>query len=470
MTKIKNTNEYPIKQHPIADDFFIGSDSEKDGTTVNFSIQSVANMLSGLIDYRYSTSSLPLTSPTGDGFFLTNSVVNFGLVTKISVSKKTLGGQNLTPFINFLKVNLTEFTLYVVSKTDRNSFGYYSITSITEFPTYFVYDVTLAPGDNFLGALVNQDIYTFNYEKTASGSASDLLTQDITDGDITHAPSSDAVYDALVEMTAKIIFDADIPVVLSAGKTLGKYVSGQTIPAVGKTAQQVITDIALEYVNPVFTTFSISGQPTTIEVGTTLSGSKPFVWAITQNSATVPTIDLFDNTAAVTLLAGTPNDGSQAQNIATIQLNADGSTQSWRGIGNNTAPIGTFNSGNFIVTARFIRWWSPVASYPANPLDGAANRTYASGLSNSAFKTPGANTFTLVTGTIQNKFIVLLPAGVTIVSVIDQTNANTNITANFILSAITINDIGGTPRNYNMYQYTNAIPYTTSANLFVTTT
>jgi hypothetical protein len=97
MTKIKNTNEYPIKQYPIADDFFIGSDSENDGTTVNFSIQSVINIISGLIDYRYSSSSLPLTSPNGDGFFLTNSIVNFGLVTQISVSKKTLGGQDLTP-------------------------------------------------------------------------------------------------------------------------------------------------------------------------------------------------------------------------------------------------------------------------------------------------------------------------------------------------------------------------------------
>jgi hypothetical protein len=122
-----------------------------------------------------------------------------------------------------------------------------------------------------------------------------------------------------------------------------------------------------------------------------------------------------------------------------------------------------------VITARFSRWWAPVASYPVNPLDAVANRTYALGLT-SAFKTPGTNTFTLVTGTTQIRFIVLLPPGITIVSVIDQTNANTNITANYLLSAITINDAGGTPRNYNMYQYTNAIPYTLSANHFITTT
>jgi hypothetical protein len=298
----------------------------------------------------------------------------------------------------------------------------------------------------------------------------DFITQSITDGDTEHAPSSDAVYDALTTIVANVLFDADIPVVLSGGKSLGKYTTGQSIPAIGKTAQQVITDIALEYIYPAFTFFSVTGQATTIETGTTLSGVKPFVWSINPYSGIVPTIDLYDNTASAFLLSGTPNDGAQSQTITTIQLNADGATQSWKGIANNTSPVSAINSGNFVVTARYVRWWAPVAAYPVNPLDGAGNRAYALALPNSAFKTPGSNTFLLQTGTVQNRFIVLLPPGVTISSVIDLTNANTNITPSFILSPITINDAGGTPRNYNMYQYTNAIPYTTSANLSITTT
>jgi hypothetical protein len=298
---------------------------------------------------------------------------------------------------------------------------------------------------------------------------SDILTQSVTDGDTTHAPSSDAVFDAISAAVIGSLFDADIPVVLSGVKTLGKYVSGQTIPAIGKTAQQVLTDIALEYINPAFTSFTVAGQPTTVEVGTGISGSKTFNWSVLNNSGVVSTIDLYDNTAGATLLAGTPNDGTQAQTVNSIALNGDGATQSWKAIANNTSPVGVINSNNFVITARFSRWWAPVASYPVNPLDAVANRTYALGLT-SAFKTPGTNTFTLVTGTTQIRFIVLLPPGITIVSVIDQTNANTNITANYLLSAITINDAGGTPRNYNMYQYTNAIPYTLSANHFITTT
>jgi hypothetical protein len=305
---------------------------------------------------------------------------------------------------------------------------------------------------------------------TLANIVTDLIVQTITNGDTTHAPSSDAVFDALAAVTAGSLFNADIPVVLSGVKTLGKYTNGQTIPAIGKTAQQVITDIALEYINPSFSAFSVTGQATTVETGTTLTGSKTFTWTLNANSGVVPTIDLYDNTASSTLLAGTPNDGTQGQIITTIQLNTDGATQSWKGIANNTSPPGTVNSGNFVVTSRFVRWWGAVASYPVNPVDGAANRTYALALPSSGFKTAGVNTFTLVTGIVQIRFIVLLPPGVTITSVIDQTNANTDITASYILSAITINDIGGTARSYNMYQYTNAIPYTVSANHFITTT
>lgn len=295
-------------------------------------------------------------------------------------------------------------------------------------------------------------VYNSDYE--ANFTARSLVTKQYTD--------------SLIASSA--IFDANIPVVLGGGKTLGKYVNGQTIPAIGKTAQQVLADIAFEYIAPVFNSFSVSAQPTTVEVGTLLTGSRTFIWSIANNSGNITTVDLYDNTANVTLLAGTPNDGTQAQNITPITLNSDGANQSWKVIGNNISPPGTINSGNFGVTSRYIRWWGAVAAYPVNPVDGTANRTYANTLPNSAFKTVGTNVFNLATGTVQTRFIVLLPPGVTIVSVFDQTNANTNITPSYILSPITINDIGGTARSYNMYQYTTAIPYTVSAIHVITTT
>jgi len=292
-------------------------------------------------------------------------------------------------------------------------------------------------------------------------------------------PVSDATTatKGIIKLANEIGGTADLPTVnqklktdliITASFSGSGLTVGETIPA-GTFVDDLLREAFSPYVNPVFSSFSVSGQATTIEVGTILSGSKTFTWAIIVNSGVISTIDIYDNTAASTLLAGTPNDGSQAQTITSIQLNADGSTQSWKGIGNNTSPVGTINSSNFVVTSRFNRWWGAVADYPTVPSDGVGNRTYAQALPNNAFKTSGVNAFTLVTGTTHNRFIVLLPPGVTITSVIDTTNANTNITSSYVLSTLTVNDAGGTSRAYNMYQYTTAIPYSTSANHSITT-
>jgi len=243
--------------------------------------------------------------------------------------------------------------------------------------------------------------------------------------------------------------------------TVGGITSGTNLGTSPIQIQDLLADIFYPYVNPVFTSFSVSGQSTTVEVGTTLSGSKTFTWGITLNSGTVPTIDIYDNTAASTLLAGTANDGSQSQTITTIQLNSNGATQSWRGVGNNTSPPGTFNSSNFVVTGRFYRFFG-VAALPTNSAEVRA-------LSTSAFHT-GATTFTYNTGTVGTSFIIALPPGVTISSVIDTSALDVDITSEWILTGtVNVLDAGSTNRAYNIYQMTVGVPYATSHAFSVTT-
>lgn len=244
--------------------------------------------------------------------------------------------------------------------------------------------------------------------------------------------------------------------------TVGGIASGTNLGTSPITIQDLLDDILYPYINPVFTSFSVTGQSNTVEVGTTLSGSKTFTWNITVNSGVVPTIDIYDNTAASTLLAGTSNDGTQAQTITTIQLNSNGATQSWRGVGNNTSPSGTFNSSNFVVTARFYRFFGPTASSPAN---SAAIRA----LSSSAFHT-GTTTFTLNTGTTETKFVVALPPGVTISSVIDTSALDVDITSQFILTGtVNVLDAGSTNRAYNIYEMNVGVAYGTSHAFLITT-
>lgn len=258
-------------------------------------------------------------------------------------------------------------------------------------------------------------------------------------------------------------FDSDVTFVLSGSKSFGKYTNGQTAPWEGLTVIEALLDAAIEYINPVFTAFSVSGQATTVEVGTTLSGSKTFTWSITQNSGVVPTIDIYDITAATTLLAGTPNDGSQPVTVTTLQLNSNGSTQQWRGIGNNTSPVGTFNSSTFTVTSRFLRFYGPASAPPTNSAEVRALPD------NDDFHT-GATTFNLNTGSTLTRFVCALPPGVTISQVIDLDALNANITSQYILTGtINVLDAGGTTRAYNIYQMTVGSPYSSNHRHAITT-
>ncbi len=183
------------------------------------------------------------------------------------------------------------------------------------------------------------------------------------------------------------LFTQDIPVSLTGGKTLGKYINGQTISAIGKTTQQVLLDIASEYLPPAFSAFSISGQATIVEVGTVISGNKTFLWGTT-NPANVQanSIKITDVTNAVDILTAQANDGTQVVALPTpINLNTLTPHQ-WRASGVNTNSI-TFQSALFTVTPQFRRFAgtsvnttlneSDIEALAINAIAGNFNGTYA---------------------------------------------------------------------------------------------
>jgi hypothetical protein len=244
--------------------------------------------------------------------------------------------------------------------------------------------------------------------------------------------------------------------------TVGGLPTGSAIA--GLTYDAIIQKMTQFYYVPTWGGFSISGQPTQVEVGTTLPTPGTFIWSISANSGVVTTIDIKDVTGATTLVANTPNDGTQSQALGTIQLNSDGANRIYKGTlhdtGTNPSDI---DSSLFTITARYKRFWDAVSSTPAN---SAAVRA----LTNSGFQTAG-NSFTLATGTTQIKFSVNLPPGVTIVSVTDTTNAMANLTSNYVLiGTVSVVDAGGTSRTYNQYEYNIATPYIASANHVIVTT
>lgn len=259
------------------------------------------------------------------------------------------------------------------------------------------------------------------------------------------------------------VFGENLTVSLASGKTFGRYSNGETIPMIGKTLSEVLADIATEYIPALFSSFVITGQSQTVEVGTTISGSKVFTWGIVANSAAVDTIDIFDVSANEAILINSPNDGSQSVAVATRQLNSAGETQIFRGIAHDSNPGNPdVNSSNFAITARFVRFFGPSAS-------SASNSAQVRGLSGSAFQS-GAGNFTLSTGTTYNKFIVALPPGTSIVSVVDASSLNADITAEYVLQGqVNVLDAGGTSRSYNVYEMSTSVPYSSAHNHIITT-
>lgn len=279
------------------------------------------------------------------------------------------------------------------------------------------------------------------------------------------------------------VFTQDITVALSNGKTLGKYENGDIIPATGKTFQEVMFDIAQETINPTFInpSFSVSASPnTTYEVGTAYSGTLTGnfnrgsikgdivngVWDAnaTQDfragASTGYTLDgtsQAGNSLAVsrTLIQGNNNfAGSVNYGIGPQPLNSAGANF------DSPYPAGTLNASTNIV-ARYRQWYGPAATSPATSADVRA-------LPSTNFE--NVNSFTLQTGTTANYMCIAIPANKNLVSVVDATNANADVTAGYTLvnGAFQVEDAGGNLINYKLYVLFVAVPYGVSANHVVT--
>jgi hypothetical protein len=214
------------------------------------------------------------------------------------------------------------------------------------------------------------------------------------------------------------------------------------------------------YATPAFTSFSIAGQATTIEVGTPITTNKVFNWS-TSNSFNVQpnTVDIRDITLAVLIASGLANDGTEAIVIAPIS-NILPMSHSWRAEAVDTQAT-PFVSSPFTITSCYYEFYGPTAINSVNSAQVRAlpsNRPACAGTS-----------FNLLTGTVEKIFEIAMPATKTLVSVFDAT-AGFFITGTFTLTTFNVNDAGGNPISYNVYRLNNAVPYATSHTFNIVTT
>jgi hypothetical protein len=120
-------------------------------------------------------------------------------------------------------------------------------------------------------------------------------------------------------------------------------------------------------------------------------------------------------------------------------------------------PTGTL-SASVTSNGAYYNWFGANSAIPSLGLD---YRLYSKSFS---------NVFTLNTGTIYTTFFIALPAGKSLVSVVDIDAADTDITSVYLYQGIVaIPDGGGVLVNYSIYAYSQAVTYSTNHRHVITT-
>jgi hypothetical protein len=150
--------------------------------------------------------------------------------------------------------------------------------------------------------------------------------------------------------------------------TVGGIPAGTAI--LGLTYDALWEMLLVPYLSPAFSSFIISGQSTTVEVGTSISGTKTFTWGTTNSgNVAVNTIVIRDETGTTDLVTGSANDATEAVGVGTVTKTTPAS-HVWRIKGTDTDPGGAVEfTRDFTVTWMWRKHWGTSTS---TTLDEAA--------------------------------------------------------------------------------------------------
>jgi hypothetical protein len=221
----------------------------------------------------------------------------------------------------------------------------------------------------------------------------------------------------------------------------GGIAAGSTF--VAKTIAQMFDALLYPYQNPAFSSFTYTGYVATVEVGTTLSGSKTFTWGTTNSgNITANTIQIRDVTNAVNLATGLGNTGSSVQNIGSVVKNT-ATTHQWSVTGTNTNAV-TFSS-TLTVTWRWKVYSGESALTALTEVDIEALRV-------GNLQTGFGAVYTMLGGGY--KYICYPSTLGTATTFKDGGNQNVAMEAPYTVSVTNVN---GVTTNYNVHRTTNTL-------------
>lgn len=322
-------------------------------------------------------------------------------------------------------------------------------------------EVDLLPGEsnNCL------EVYESGILATPKVSVDMLLAEGLSKALVTKEYLNRVVSDSIGDISIDAYTKTEIDNKLENLDTEAKY-SGSPNPTIslggldtnyvltGKSALEILEDLLVVYQIPYFNSFTISSYSRFVEVGTTLSGPSTFSWNISNGINVSPnSISIIDSADGDSIIsnASLPTQGSISAPYLNVKLNAKGENRNWKISGENTK--GAIFIGNIDSTAYYNMY------YGSSPIPITSSNEVRS-LPNSSLLTSNSSTFILNTGSSDLRFVVAVPQDTVITSVVDLDSVSAVLTADYILySIVNVLDAGGTPRTYNIYMMTAAIPY-----------
>jgi hypothetical protein len=174
MTRISKKSAYPIKL-PVQGDYFVGSDSEQSGKTVNFGFDYAVNLINKIngtliVNYMFKTdSNIPLAVLTEGHFLSQDNNTDVNSITTLFFNKTNLQGDDLNELFLFLKDNSVDFNIKLQDSTNLLNAIYLKINSVVSYSDYFVFNVVIYKTNASLSSLIDSKIYFFNFEVNEKG-------------------------------------------------------------------------------------------------------------------------------------------------------------------------------------------------------------------------------------------------------------------------------------------------------------
>lgn len=232
------------------------------------------------------------------------------------------------------------------------------------------------------------------------------------------------------------------------------------LPAGYQIAGKPVVDVLLQqysepYRTPQFNKFLIDGQGSqNVEVGTSfITTFKGVEWGTTfTDNVADHSVFLRDETAGADRLLNEENDGQASFAPVAFSATGPGLVRHYRLRATNSQG-GAF-AADIYYNAYYRFFYGPVTQ-------ASTSSTEVRALPNNQLTVQGTQII-LNSGTAQRIFEIDVPPGYVVQSVVDLDNLNQVITADYVGSALSVNDAGGTARTYRRYVKTQAVPYSSN--------